>query len=76
MEKLLEVLNNIRADVDWKNENALIDDELLDSFSIIALVGDLNDSFGVSIELEHLEPENFNSVASIANLLKFLGAKI
>jgi len=76
MEKLIEILKNLHSDVDWTNETALIDDGLLDSFDIIALVGDLNDTFGVCVELEHLEPDNFNSVDAIASLLRSLGAEI
>ncbi|MCL2838410.1 MAG: acyl carrier protein [Oscillospiraceae bacterium] len=76
MEKLLGILKNLHSDVAWANETALIDDGLLDSFDIIALVGDLNDTFGVCVELEHLEPDNFNSVDAIAALLRSLGAEI
>jgi len=76
MQKLLEILNNLHSDVDWLSETALIDDGLLDSFDIIALVGELNDNFGVFVELEHLEPENFNSVSAMVELLKSLGADV
>ena len=76
MKKLLEILNNLHSDVNWESETALIDDGVLDSFDIIALVGELNDTFGVFVELEHLEPENFNSVEAILELLKSLGAEI
>jgi len=76
MEKLIEILKNINADVDWANETGLIDNGLIDSFDIIALVGELNDGFGVCVELEHLEPDNFNSIDVIAKLLKSLGAEM
>jgi acyl carrier protein len=76
MQKIIEILKNLNADTDWASESGLIDNGLIDSFDIIALVGDLNDTFGVCVELEHLEPDNFNSVAAIAELLKSLGAEI
>jgi len=76
MQKLLEILQDVNADVDWAKEEAIIDDGLVDSFDIIALAGELSDQFGVTIELEHLEPENFNSVTAIAKLLQSLGADV
>ena len=74
MTKIIEILEGVRPGVDWANEKDLIESGLLDSFDMITLVNDLNDSFGVTIGLEHLEPENFNSVAAIAALLRDLGA--
>ena len=74
MQELLKVLQGLNPEVDWENEDKLIDDGLIDSFDIISLVGDLNDAFGVKIELEHLTPENFNSMGTIMSLLESLGA--
>ena len=35
MEELLELLNDIKEDVDFENEKALVDDHILDSFDIL-----------------------------------------
>ena len=35
MEKLLEILQGIRPDVDFVNEKSLIDDGILDSFDVV-----------------------------------------
>ena len=74
--KVVEILKNIRPGVDWVCETDFIEGGLLDSFDMITLVNDLNDSFGVSIGLEHLEPENFCSLEAIAALLLDLGADL
>ena len=76
MTKIVEILQEIRPGVDWASEKDLIDSGYLDSFDMIMLVNELNSSFGVSIGLEHLEPENFCSVDAIADLLRSLGADI
>ena len=76
MKRIIEILNSIRPGVDWDNAGAIIDDGLLDSFDIISLVGELDEAFGVRIGLEHLEPENFNTISAIAALLERLGAKV
>ena len=45
MEELLEILNEIDDSIDYENETALIDDQLLDSFAIITLVSELYRDF-------------------------------
>ena len=61
MEELLEILNEIDDSIDYENETALIDDQLLDSFAIITLVSELEDAFDISIEAS----VNFNSAKAI-----------
>lgn len=70
IEKIYEILEGIRADVDFKKEGQkLIDDGILDSFDIIAVVGELNEEFDVEISVEELLPENFNSPAAMLELV-------
>ena len=71
--KIIEILQDIRPGVDWEAETAIIDDGLLDSFDIITLVGEFEAAFGVKIGLEHLEPENFNSLGAMKALIEELG---
>lgn len=72
MEELLKILSGIRSDVDFKNEKKLIDDGILDSFDIISIVGELNDHYGIEINVEDLEPDNFNTVEAMLDLIKKL----
>ncbi len=65
MEKLMEILRDLRPDVDFENEEALIDDGILGSFDITALVNELMDEFDIEISMADLEPENFNSAQAI-----------
>lgn len=69
MEQLLELLKGVRADVDFENETALIDDGILDSFDVVAIISEIDDVFGVQIRINELDPENFNSAESIWNLI-------
>ena len=43
MEQLMEILEELRPDVDFENETSLVDGGVLDSFDIVALAGELND---------------------------------
>ncbi|MDO5476479.1 MAG: phosphopantetheine-binding protein [Eubacteriales bacterium] len=68
-EELMEILEETRPDIDFAKEKALIDDELLDSFDIISIVSEINDAFDISINVNDLKPENFNSVDAILTLI-------
>lgn len=72
MEKLLQLLAEIRPDVDFENETALIDDGILDSFDVVSIISEIDDAFDVQIRITELDPENFNSVESIWNLIQEL----
>lgn len=72
MEKLLEVLKGIRDDVDFENEKKLVDDGILDSFDIVAIVGELCEEFDVTFTAEDIEPENFNTVEAMMALIERL----
>lgn len=69
MEKILKILEGIKPGVDYANETALIDDGFLDSFNVISIVLELNETFGIQITVSDLEPENFNSVKAICELV-------
>ena len=49
MDKLLEVLTELRPDIDFAVEEALIDDGILDSFDVVNIVSELSATFGVKI---------------------------
>lgn len=68
-EQLLALLEDIRPDVDFENEKKLIDDGILDSFDIISIAQEINDTFDVEIHVEDLEPDNFNTVDAMIELI-------
>ena len=68
----MKILKDLRADVDFEKEKKLIDDGILDSFDIVSLVSELNDEFDVEINVMDLEPENFNTVESMIELIQKL----
>ena len=72
MQKLLEILKEVRPDVEFENETSLIDEGILDSFDIVTIISELNDAFDVHIRVNHLKPENFNSIEAILALIKTL----
>ena len=72
MEELLRIMSEVRPDIDFETETRLIDDEMLDSLDIVAIVTDVNDEFDVEINVNDLLPENFNSARALYELIQKL----
>lgn len=75
MDALIKILTEIDSSIDWKNEKALIDDRLLDSFGIITMVSEMEDEFSIVIEASEMIPENFNCVEAMWNMIERLQEK-
>ena len=71
-EEVMAILTEIRKDVDFENETKLIDDSILASLDIVAIVGEFNDTFDVEISVEDLIPENFNSAKALYAMVQRL----
>lgn len=69
---ILDILEELKPDVDFATRTDLVDSRELDSLLIIALVGDLEDAFGIAIPAVEIVPVNFNSVAGIASMVERL----
>ena len=69
MEKLLSILNDLHPDVDFENNESLIDDGILDSLDIVTLVTEIHSEFDVASPAEEIVPENFNSAKALMELI-------
>ena len=72
MEQLLEILQQINPKVNFESETALVTNGILDSFSIVSLVAELNDTYDIEITASDLVVENFDSAAEILALVERL----
>lgn len=70
MDKVIEILEDLRPDIDFNEEKQLIDGGIITSFDVISIVGELNEHFNVDIDAFELIPENFNSAEAIWNLVQ------
>ncbi|SHI94627.1 Phosphopantetheine attachment site [Butyrivibrio fibrisolvens DSM 3071] len=64
-ENFISILSEIKEDVDFENETALIDDGILDSFDILQIISALNEEYDISIPASEIVPDNFNSAKSL-----------
>ena len=69
---IIEILEEIRPDVEFENETSLVDGNVLESFDIVSLVSELSDEFDITIRPKDLVPENFNSVDAMTSLVEKL----
>ena len=72
MDKIKEILEGIRPDVDFDSDALLVTDGVLDSVDIIALVAELSDEYDIKIKPAHLIPSNFDSISAIWELVEKL----
>lgn len=72
MEKLLEILKSINDTVDFEAQTAIIDDEIIESLELMELISEMEDVFDISIEMEDIIPDNFNTVEAMWELVNRL----
>jgi acyl carrier protein len=74
--QIIEILTDLRPEFDFNQLVNFIEEGMLDSFDVVALVTTLDEKYGISIEGTDILPENFSSVEKIEILLKKNGVKI
>ena len=72
MNDLIAILNELKPDVDFEKEEALIDDEILSSFDVVTLVAKINDEFDIDFPVSEIVPENFNSAKALYAVIEKL----
>lgn len=69
-EELLKILSEICPGVDFETETNLVDNGIIESLDLVAIVAEIIDKFGVDLTVDDLIPENFNSVDGILSLIE------
>lgn len=72
MEQLLNILTELKPDVDFTNEQGLIDNGILDSFDIVRLIQEISETFDIDVTPAEIIPENFNSAESLWAMIQRL----
>lgn len=72
MNDIIEILKNIKPDVDFTKEDNLIEDEILTSFDIITVIAMLKNKFNVDITVKDIVPENFASAKTMYDMIQRL----
>ena len=72
MDELIQILSDVKDDVDFANCTTLIDDGILNSFDILQIISELNDAYDISIPASEIVPANFNSAKALYEMVKRL----
>ena len=74
-EQIIKILSELRPEFDFTQDVNFIEEGMLDSFDIVNLVNELDETYRISIDGIDILPENFSSVDAIVSLLIKNGAK-
>ena len=69
-QEILELLEDAVPSVDFTASDSMMDDGLLDSLTIVQIIGELSMEYDVEFSFEDLVPDNFNSIDSIVALVE------
>lgn len=72
MKRLYEILEEMQPEIDFHKEKALIDNHLLDSLTVLALISELEDEYDITIPAVEIIPANFNSAQAMWDLISRL----
>ena len=68
--EILEILSEAVPSVDFEESCTMMDDGILDSLTIVQIIGELSMEYDIDFEFEDLVPENFNSLDRIVALVQ------
>lgn len=68
-EIITDILREIKPTVSLESVDNIIEGAYLDSMELMGLITELMDKFGVEIDVDYITPENFNSIAAMANMI-------
>ena len=71
-DQILEILTEQRPDVDFNRETSLVTNGILESFDIVSIVAELDDTFDIEISPKELVAENFDSLDAIEAMVERL----
>lgn len=66
---VLNLLSEIRPDIDFEHETQLVSQKVLESFDIIMMISELEEEFKIKISPKELVDDNFNSVDAIVAMI-------
>ena len=71
-EKILEILEAHCEEALSYDGDSMMEDGIIDSFTVINVVGDLEDEFDIEIDAKYVVAENFKNKDAIIALVKRL----
>ena len=76
MDEIYEILEELRPEFDFRKSENFVDDGFLDSFDIVSIISMVEEKYVINIDGLDILPENFETAAAIAALIKKSGGNI
>lgn len=70
MDKLVQILAEIKPDIDFKTARSLMDDGILDSVDVLSIIAALKEHYNIEVSLLDIDPNDFNSAEAIMALIE------
>lgn len=72
MEELKSLLKDMYPNIDFDKEEALYDDGVIDSVDVVSIIAKLEEAFDISVTMEYIQPNYFQSVATMWEMVEEL----
>ena len=70
MEKLLKILKRVKPEVDFIENNNLIDKGILDSIDIVTIISEIEMEYLIEFDPEEIDHDNFQSVLTMLEMIE------
>ena len=71
-EKLTALLKENFSEIDFTESDALVDDGILESMTLVEIIATIALELGITIPYEEVIPQNFNALDAMAAMLERL----
>ncbi len=71
-EDILNMIHEINEYEDFDEETDLFDNDILDSLTLVMLIGQIEEKFGIFIPEEVVSVKNFSTVNAMVNVIESL----
>ncbi|MBE6817267.1 MAG: acyl carrier protein [Ruminococcaceae bacterium] len=72
MDELLAMLKENFPGIDFENEDKLYEKGLLDSVSVVEIISEIEDMYDISVSMEYIQPQYFESVSAMWDMIQEL----
>lgn len=69
MDKLLNIIKQIKPENDLTQHNELVNEGILDSIDIVSIITEIEKEYGIELNPEDIDPDNFQSVTRMYEMV-------
>ena len=70
MERLIAILKKVKPEVDFTKCSDFVDEGIFDSIDIVTIIDEIESEYGIEIQPEDIDPDNFQSVESMIKMIE------